>query len=469
MPLLVQHELGLEQWGWLQTPEGDGMLDLLARATDEVTGELERYKDLQQEAAAAENYGLSKHYQQVRNTIRGRLLLGFLGSRNILPKYGFPTDVVEMKTSHLTLPEASKVELQRDLRIAIAEYAPGSEIVAAKRVWVSAGLYKQPQKDWPTYHYAVCAACGRFHLATGTEDLGTQCQACGESLRTHQRLQGEFIKPEFGFVAADKPRASGEARPRRGFASRVYFAEYAPNASGAATETEPAVVPEISGASVMVEQRYSRFGRLVLVNAGPRGRGFQVCQTCGYAQPAPEPRPVGARGRGKPKRQTHPHLLKGHECTGVMKPDGYHLGHDFLTDVVELRFAGPHVAANNDGLWRSLVYALLEGAAQGLGIRRDDLDGTLYRYTAGLPPAIVLYDNVPGGAGHVHYIAQELSLVLATAYKRMHHDCCGPETSCYECLRNYRNQPYHDILQRGLVRDFLATVMAQSSPPRNGG
>ena len=138
----------------------------------------------------------------------------------------------------------------------------------------------------------------RFHLATGTEDLGTQCQACGERLRTHQRLQGEFIKPEFGFVAADQPRASGKARPRRGFASRVYFAEYAPNASGAATETEPALVPEISGASVMVEQRHSRFGRLVLVNAGPRGRGFQVCQTCGYAQLAPEPRPQRLREAG---------------------------------------------------------------------------------------------------------------------------------------------------------------------------
>jgi hypothetical protein len=461
VPPTVQDELGLESWGWLRTPEGDGMLDLLERATAEVTGELERYKELQQEAAAEENYGLSKHYQQVRNTIRGRSLLGFLGSRNILPKYGFPTDVVELKTSHLTIPEASKVELQRDLRIAIAEYAPGAEIVAAKRVWVSGGLYKQPQKDWPIYQYAVCATCGRFHLATDTESLGAKCQACGGNLNTHQRLQGQFIKPEFGFVAVDKPQASGETRPRRGFASRVYFAEYAPGSSGVATETDPAIVPEISGSSVIVQQRYSRFGRLVLVNAGPRGRGFQVCQICGFAQPAPEPRPVGARSRGKAKRQTHIHLLKGRECSGFMQT--YHLGHDFLTDVVELRFGGPIVSADNEGLWRSLVYALLEGAAQGLGIRRDDLDGTLYRYTAGSPPAIVLYDNVPGGAGHVHYIAQELPWVLATAYARVRHECCGPETSCYECLRNFRNQPYHDVLQRGLVRDFLAVVMAQST------
>jgi len=144
----------------------------------------------------------------------------------------------------------------------------------------------------------------------------------------------------------------------------------------------------------------------------------------------------------------------------------YHLGHDFLTDVVELRFIGSMASPTNDNLWRSLVYALLEGAAQGLGIRRDDLDGTLYRYSAGSAPAIVLYDNVPGGAGHVHYISQQLPLVLATAYKRASRDYCGPETSCYECLRNFRNQPYHDMLKRGVVRDFLDAVLAQSNTPR---
>jgi ATP-dependent helicase YprA (DUF1998 family) len=158
------------------------------------------------------------------------------------------------------------------------------------------------------------------------------------------------------------------------------------------------------------------------------------------------------------------HLLKGRECSGFMKT--YHLGHDFLTDVVELRFLGSLASPLNENLWRSLVYALLEGAAQGLGIRRDDLDGTLYRYTAGAPPAIVLYDNVPGGAGHVHYISQELPFVLETAYQRVIRDCCGPETSCYECLRNYRNQPYHDMLQRGVVRDFLAAVLAQATAQR---
>ncbi|WP_129674357.1 DEAD/DEAH box helicase [Candidatus Chloroploca sp. Khr17] len=461
VPSAVQAELGVETWAWLRTDEGDGLLDLVDLVTVELVEELERYQVLEQEAAAAQKYNLSKHYLHVRNTIRWRSLLGFLGSRNILPKYGFPTDLVELKTNHLSIPEASKVELQRDLRIAIAEYAPGAELVAAKRIWVGAGLYKQPQKEWRSFNYAICAQCGRFHLGTGNQANLTTCAACGQQLQTSSRFHGTFIKPEFGFVAADKPKASGESRPRRSYASRVYFAEYAPGSNGVRSETELTIVPELSGPHGIVQQRYSRFGRLVLVNAGPQGRGFQICQSCGYAQPAPEAPPVGKRTRSKAKQPTHSHLLKGHECSGMLQT--YHLGHDFLTDVVELRFLGTRATPTHDILWRSLVYALLEGASQGLGIRRDDLDGTLYRYTAGAAPALILYDNVPGGAGHVQYIAQELPLVLTSAFQRVQHACCGPETSCYECLRNFRNQPYHDLLQRGVVRDFLAELIEHRS------
>ena len=113
----------------------------------------------------------------------------------------------------------------------------------------------------------------------------------------------------------------------------------------------------------------------------------------------------------------------------------------------------------NYELWLSVLYALLEGASETLGIRRDDLDGTLYRYGAGIAPALVLYDNVPGGAGHVRRIADELTDVFVTAWERVAGCECGEETSCYECLRNYRNQYYHDQLKRGLARDFLHSLL----------
>jgi hypothetical protein len=113
-----------------------------------------------------------------------------------------------------------------------------------------------------------------------------------------------------------------------------------------------------------------------------------------------------------------------------------HLGHEFLTDVVEIHLSGPLATQANVQLWRSLVYALLEGASQALSIRRDDLDGTLYVYKSGEPTSLVLFDNVPGGAGHVKRVYEELASVFEAAYQRVNNECCGPETSCYECLRN---------------------------------
>lgn len=109
--------------------------------------------------------------------------------------------------------------------------------------------------------------------------------------------------------------------------------------------------------------------------------------------------------------------------------------------------------------WLSAFYALLEGASEALGIGRQDLDGTLYQHTAGLPPVLVLFDTVPGGAAHVRRIADELEDVYLTAWDRLEHCECGEETSCYECLRNFRNQHYHDQLTRGLARDFLRDLL----------
>ena len=458
VPEELQDELGIADWGWLPNlwnDEGDGILD---HAIQEVTSDLTLLHQLEEEAAAERNYRRSQHFQRVARTVRGRNLLGFLGSRNVLPKYGFPTDVVELRTNHLPGYEAERIELQRDLRIAISEYAPGGEVVAAKYIWVSGGLNKRPDRDWPTYYYAVCPECGRFHRSTTR--IEGPCTVCGGNLFGWPKLYGEFIIPEFGFIVADSPRPSGEARPQRLYSSRVYFAEYA--APEGKESSEPQPEPLLSSAQVQIWKHYSRYGKLALVNSGSQNRGFRICYTCGFAKPAPE-QPTGRRRRTS---HTHDNPRTGKKCRGRLYTR--HLGHEFITDVLELRFQGLLASTIDYELWLSVLYALLEGASETLGIRRDDLDGTLYRYSAGIAPAVVLYDNVPGGAGHVRRIADELKDVFLAAWERVDGCECGEETSCYECLRNYRNQYYHDQLKRGLARDFLSSVLQAAGIPMKG-
>ena len=107
----------------------------------------------------------------------------------------------------------------------------------------------------------------------------------------------------------------------------------------------------------------------------------------------------------------------------------------------------------------SLMYALLDGASDALGIRRDDVDGTLFYKDFRKPPHLILYDTVPGGAGHVERINNKLFQVAESALKKVSNCECGEDTSCYNCLRNYRNQFYHDDLQRGMAIKLLEVML----------
>ncbi len=456
VPPDLQSELALADWGWLghlwADPDRPADKHILDLAAGEVEQDLATLEELEGEAATAGKYKQADYFKRVGYTIRKRNLVDFLGTRSILPKYGFPSDVVELRTLYVNIPEANQVELQRDLKIALSEYAPGAEIVAAKKVWKSGGIYTRPDRDLPQYNYAICKDCNRFHRALN--NLPSECQ-CGGSLTGHP-----YIIPEFGFIVAhsnqSKPRPSGEQRPRRIYASRTYFANYdTPTKADGTSLPLPdfADVEDVSSSQGQIAQRYSRYGLLALVNAGPDFRGFRICQTCGFTEPNQADDVKKRRGR-KTKAKPHANPRTGYDCRGTMKT--LHLGHQFITDVLELQFQGRLAQDLDYPQGWSILFALLEGASHALGIRRDDLDGTLYQQGGGgQSPSLILFDNVPGGAGHVQRVATELPATLQAAYGRVNKDCCGAETSCNECLRNFRNQPFHKELKRGVARDFL--------------
>jgi hypothetical protein len=216
---------------------------------------------------------------------------------------------------------------------------------------------------------------------------------------------------------------------------------------------EPARVEMPHAAHIETTMRYSRYGKLSLVNSGHFGGGFRICQWCGSSEPIL----LAAVGVRPGASRKHKNPRSGKECSGPMQSRD--LGHSFITDVLEIRFRGSGVPLTIPSLWNSLLYALLEGASEVLGIPRDNLDGTVYHHRRGEAPALVLVDNVPGGAGHVQRVANYLPQVATTARDRLARCSCGPETSCYECLRSYQNQWCHDELQRGDALDFLLALV----------
>jgi ATP-dependent helicase YprA (DUF1998 family) len=72
----------------------------------------------------------------------------------------------------------------------------------------------------------------------------------------------------------------------------------------------------------------------------------------------------------------------------------------------------------------------------------------------------VIFDAVPGGAGYAQRMFDHLPEILRSALAVVEHCECGEETSCYACLRSYRNQPVHEEMSRGMARDVLAGLMS---------
>ncbi len=440
IPDEMKRTIGVEDWSWerhLFDPS-NGTLHL---AVEGVRSDVE-----QLEAFRRERFDQGKsvdHISRLIKTLKDRHLIDFLANRNVLPKYGFPVDVVELKLLHHG-EEARRLELQRDLRIAIAEYAPGCEVVAGGSLWVSRGLQRPPKLTWPAYRYAVCDACGRYHSRLDEiGDLPTTC-SCGALLSEAKKSNRVFVEPIFGFLTSDEPRKPSESRPERTYASRVYFA-----AEGRPEEDPVALDRSV----VLLTGQFSRSGKLAVINSA----GFKICQSCGYAERVKGGKNQSGSGHSPPWS-----LDSAKTCRGTLQFRD--LGHEFQTDLFELRVLGQK---QDQAFWQSLLYALLEGASAALSIRRQDLDGCIYSAAGTFDtPALVLFDDVPGGAGHVRRIGQCLDEVLRAARDRVAGGCgCGGgpnglgDTSCYGCLRNYRNQWLHDQLKRGPVYRFLDQVV----------
>jgi ATP-dependent helicase YprA (DUF1998 family) len=108
----------------------------------------------------------------------------------------------------------------------------------------------------------------------------------------------------------------------------------------------------------------------------------------------------------------------------------------------------------------------LAGTSIFLDIERQDIDGVLFSYDGDkTKPSLVLFDNVPGGAGHVKRIGEEKNTIIEIfkqTSKHLRQCTCGGNdmnSSCYGCLRNYSNQFCHDMLKRGPVIRFLDSIL----------
>lgn len=418
---------GLVDGRWIERIAGEDSRFSLAEA--EVSSDYRAVKELEETAVKKEDYDTAKWAKARAETIAKEDVLSFLSRKAVIPKYGFPVDVVELDTLRTQHREAFEVLLQRDLSIAISEFAPTSKLVANKKVWTSYGLKKVAEKEWPRKFYKRCTRHNVFLRWEQSEPA----TPCGDRLSEYQ-----YVIPHFGFVTDRKGPEEPKSRTARVFTTRPYFA--------GPLDDEPGVIA-MPPVSRMIAMKKASPGLMVVLCEGRRREGFYICGTCG----------AGFRKR----ENTHQNPY-GQNCQGTLELVS--LGHEFVTDVLQLQFLlKPTRDVDRVSFAYSLAYALVEGAAEVLEVPSTDISATVANPEQDSIPPIILYDNVPGGAGLVACLEREetLKACLEVAQKRVSGNCgCEENTSCYGCLRSYRNQFAHGFLQRGPVNRYLGELLS---------
>jgi len=370
-----------------------------------------------------------EYFIKLRERMRKEHLIDYLSKKGILPSYSFPLHTVELmlpkierKTEHL--------RLDRDLRQAIREFAPGSEVVADKRIWKSFKpvFWRDTIREW---EYYICETCQNLSIS---QDAGLPihsqsglCEICGTPIKKPKK----YVEPD-GFIAD----------PKSGQPAKQYV-KIEPSLMRSALL--PVKNLEEQAVSNLIHVGYERKGQLLYVNEGKLGRGFKLSLD-GFNLDTKE--------------------------TNISKYELYSLGHTQTTDTLHIRFSNginvfvPDV--EDYSFWFSLMYAIIQAACYKLQIERKDIDGVLTprKMEDSWEQTIVLFDNVPGGAGHVKNIKDNLIEVLKEAQKVLNCVDCASDTSCYHCLKDYNNQIFHQFLRRDKALTFLDQLLGEDEHTR---
>lgn len=457
IPVNMHKQVGITDFSWVEKLLGDD--GVLTIGIEDFKDTVEWYMQEYETYAKNKEYKKAGYYEEkLKNFRRGsddnsgkNDLIEFLVRNNVLPKYGFPVDTVELH-QNMDFNAGNQLQMIRDLQLAIAEYAPGSQIVADGKLYTSRYIRKLPAKtsgqDWEFSYIAECpnATCKTMNFSRiEISSEGEKCIACGHII---ERARWEkTIEPRKGFVADDKPLEDVPmSRPKRNFRSDDFYIG----------DKERKQLQEITfkiGDNRLTMQSTTNDSLIVVCDDV-----FFVCQWCGYTESGHENLSKPRFNPKAPSFEKEHYNAFGKKC-GNRRLHRNKLSHTFKTDVVKLVF--DHPRAKNQSTMRSVLYALLEAVSKDLEIERTDIKGCLQKVQCSnhtMVHAIILYDAVAGGAGHVRRLVTDDGAILQNIINRALNitENCDCDPSCYKCLRNYYNQKFHDELKRYMVNVFMS-------------
>jgi len=406
-----------------------------------------------------------------------RFLVETLSRAAVIPTYSFPVHSIHLEIvterGHGQFADERTLQLDRDAMLAIAEYAPGAEVVAGGRIWTSAGITRRaPVGSGDAWmergFHRVCPTCQYAEIRRERDEFGENCPQCDAPAKGPRRA---FVEP-IGFLTSYAGRQGRDPGSTR---LRIRPVDEARLLTHARPEnyhlSDLAHVTHFFAPAVAQED--SQAGRMLVLNRGPQGAGYLMCPLCEYARPAPKE----AWGNAKiPSPHENPRT--GDRCKVNELSWPVDLAHVFETDLRGIKVDRPITDFSNheneverraarDCFLRSLAEALRLASADILETDPRDIRATVE--ILGSAPLVILFDSVSGGAGYCRQLLDtprySARALLGRAISML--DCPrgeNCETSCSHCLNDYSNQAHWDRFDRRPVLGWLRNLLTETTP-----
>lgn len=411
------------------------------------------------------------------NRIEKEYLLSELADRRFLPGYGFPTDIVSFDNRCMqTLSFDEKGQrgdnraryrslATRDRITGLREYSPGSELVMDGLVYKSSGItlnWHSPAsaenvKELQLFKKAWrCGHCGASDTAIHPS-LELYCQECGSPIERDQ-IHEYLVPAGFAVDFFDDPH------------NDISRLQYIP--VKAPWLNVPASWIYLANPAFGMF-RASQHSQLFHYSSGANQKGFAICLECGKAEPMlsyPDPS-AATNEQYLPaifREKTQHRRLRGGKndngeniCPGSNNSwkikQNIHLGHDSLTDALELVLRDPLSGEflNDDVTGYSIAVALREAIAASLGIQTEELgcDCHPIRVEDRTARAIRVFDLRSGG--YTTLAAEQLN--DANLWQRVIErlNSCNCSHACQHCLLSFDTRFEADRLNRHAALEWI--------------
>lgn len=407
-------------------------------------------------------------------------LLSELADRRFLPGYGFPTDIVSFDNRCMQTLKREDGDQREDNRAryrslasrdritGLREYAPGAELVTDGLVYKSSGItlnWHAPAsaenvKELQLFKKAWrCGQCGASDSAINP-GLEINCQECGAPIE-RDNIREYLVPAGFAVDFFDEPH------------NDISRLQYVP--VNAPWLNVPASWVCLANPA-LGQFRASQQAQLFNYTSGANQKGFAICLECGKAEPMLSYPDASApaneqylpaifrqkaqhrrlRGGKSNEQGDGTNICPGSHNSWKIKQN-VHLGHDSLTDALELVLRNPTSGEllNDDITAYSIAVALREAIAADLGIQTEELGCASHPIKVDGQPtrAIQVFDLRSGG--YTTQAAERLNEASLWRKVIARLDSCNCSHACQNCLLSFDTRFEAERLNRHVALEWI--------------